>query len=301
MERVIIYNIEESEDNLKVEQYLRRKGYSRQNLVELKKMPDSILVNGQEYHMNRRLSSGDSLRVHIQETACSEKIPPTELPLDIIYEDDDILVINKPAGLPIHPSMNNYDYSLANALAWYFQAQGKPFIFRCTNRLDRDTSGLTLISKHMVSAAVISSMAVHHTISREYLAIVRGHVTPETGTIDAPLSRKPGSIIERTVDREHGEPAVTHYHVICEQHGCSLLSLHLETGRTHQIRIHLKSIGFPLIGDYLYNPDMELIHRQALHSYRMAFTHPVTGQEMTFTAPLPEDMHNIINISDLPE
>ena len=238
--------------------------------------------------MNRSIAG--ALTIRIQENECSEKIPPTELPLNIIYEDEDILVINKPAGMPIHPSQNNYYNSLANALAWYYEQQGKPFIFRCTNRLDRDTSGLTIIAKHMVSSSILSQMVREHTISREYRAIVRGSVTPPCGTIDAPLSRKPGSIIERTVDFEHGERAVTHYQVLEEKNGHSLVSLHLETGRTHQIRIHMKYLGFPLIGDYLYNPDMEFMSRQALHSYRMQFTHPITGEHMDFIASLPEDM-----------
>ena len=295
MDRILTYKIIESEQGLRVEQYLRRLGYSHQNLTELKKMPESILVNGTWYYMHQKLSAGDTLTVHIQETESSEKIPPVEHPLDIIYEDEDILVVNKPAGMPIHPSMNNYYHSLANALVWYYQQQNKPFIFRCTNRLDRDTSGLTVIAKHMVSSNILSAMGYRHEIDREYLAIVRGSVTPLSGTIDAPLSRKPGSVIERTIDFEHGERAVTHYQVIEEKNEHSLVSLHLETGRTHQIRIHMKYLGFPLIGDYLYNPDMEFITRQALHSHRLRFTHPITGESMDFAAPLPEDMKRVLN------
>ena len=295
MDRIITYHITEQDAGLRIEQYLRRRGYSRQNLVELKKMPESILVNGVWYYLTQTLSAGDLLKVHIQETESSEKIPPTKLPLTIVYEDEDILVVNKPAGMPIHPSMNNYHYSLANALAWYYQEQGKPFIFRCTNRLDRDTSGLTVIAKHMVSSNILSSLACRHEITREYLAISRGSVTPSAGTICAPLSRKPGSVIERVVDFEHGERAVTHYRVLEEKNGHSLVSLHLETGRTHQIRIHMKYLGYPLIGDYLYNPDMEHIRRQALQSHRLCFPHPITGEQMEFTAPLPEDMEAVLS------
>ena len=273
MNRTIEYTIPESQNGLRVEQFLRRKGYSRQNFTEIKRMPQSILVNGIHYYMRQTLAAGDHLQVCICETESSEKIPPVKLPLNIVYEDEDILVINKPAGMPIHPSMKNYYNSLANALAWYYQDQGKPFIFRCSNRLDRDTSGLTVISK--------------------YLAIVKGDLTPPTGTITAPLSRKEGSIIERTVDFDHGEEAITHYKLVKKENGHSLVSLQLETGRTHQIRIHMKYLGYPLIGDYLYNPDMEHITRQALHSYHMEFPHPITGQKMTFTAPLPSDMSAI--------
>ena len=294
MNRNIDYIIDEDSAGLRVEQFLRRKRYSGQNLSEIKRMPKSILVNGVHYYMRQELSKGDHLQVRICETQNSEKIPPTKLPLDIIYEDEDLLVLNKPAGMPIHPSLNNYTNSIANALAYYFQSQGKPFIFRCCNRLDRDTSGLTIVSKHLVSGSILSDMTKYREVHREYLAIARGSVTPSEGTIQAPLGRKEGTIIERTVDWEHGENAVTHYKVVKEANGHSLVSLRLETGRTHQIRIHMKYLGYPLIGDYLYNPDMEYMTRQALHSHHMEFTHPITGEHMSFTAPLPEDMARVM-------
>lgn len=294
MNRVIDYIIDEADDGLRIEQYLRRKGYSGQNLAEIKRMPKSVLVNGEHYYMKQELNTGDHLSIHICETKCSEKIPPIQIPLDIVYEDEDIIVINKPAGMPIHPSLNNYTNSMANALAWYYQEQGKPFIFRCCNRLDRDTSGLTVVAKHLVSGNILSDMVRRRDIHREYLAIVRGHVSPEAGTINAPLARKPGTIIERTVDWEQGETAITHYRLVEERNGHSLVSLRLETGRTHQIRIHMKYLGYPLIGDYLYNPDMEYIGRQALHSHRLSFTHPITGEPMEFTAPLPKDMEKVL-------
>ena len=293
MERILNYHITEDADSLRTEQYLRRRGFSYQNLTQLKKMPESILINGVWSYMRTPLHSGDILTVHIRETESSPNIPPVELPLDIVYEDEDIVVVNKPAGMPVHPSLNNYRNSLANALMYYYQQQGKPFIFRCTNRLDRDTSGLTVIAKHMVSSSILSSMTARHEIGREYLAVVRGSVTPSSGTIDAPIGRTGSSLIERKIDFEHGERAVTHYHVVKEANGHSLVSLILETGRTHQIRVHMKYIGFPLAGDYLYNPDMEYIQRQALHSCRLSFRHPITGKHMEFTADLPEDMDRI--------
>lgn len=300
MERVLTYTITTESDQQLISSFLKHQGYSSQNLIELKKMPESVLVNGNWTYMNQRLHTGDILTIHIRENASSEKIPPVELPLDIIYEDDDLMVINKPAGMPIHPSMNNYENSLGNALAFYFAKQNKPFIFRCINRLDRDTSGLTIIAKHMVSAGMLSAMVAQkddNGITREYLAIVKGEITPASGSITAPISRKPGSILERQVDFAEGEHAVTHYRVLDVKNGHSLVSLILETGRTHQIRVHMKHLGYPLIGDYLYNPDMELISRQALHSHRLQFIHPITHERMEFTAPLPEDMQAIINAS----
>ena len=294
MERILTYHITKQDASQTIEQFLKNKGYSSQCIKELKKMPESILIAGRWEYMRYLLKSGDSLTVHVQETEVSEKIPAVEMPLDIVYEDEDIMVINKPTDMPIHPSLNNYYNSLANGLAWYFERQEKPFIFRCVNRLDRDTSGLTIIAKHMLSGGILSSMVAKRDIHREYRAIVRGKLTPDAGTINAPIARVGESIIERTVDYEKGDRAVTHYQTVAYKNGHSLLSIHLETGRTHQIRVHMKHIGFPLIGDYLYNPDMEYMTRQALHSYRLQFKHPITGEAMDFVAPLPEDMKKVL-------
>lgn len=314
MHRRIDYLITEQAQGLMVKQYLKARGYTGQSIIQLKKKPELVLVNGCPAYMTRRLNGGDTLVVHISEDVPSEKILPVQLPLEIVYEDQDLMIINKPAGMPIHPSVNNRDNSVANALAWYFSQQGIPFVFRCINRLDRDTSGLTVIAKHFVSAGILSAMLTADVntapeladvdspqrtmrrkgLRRQYLAIARGSVTPPAGIITAPLSRKPGSILERQVDFEAGERAVTCYRVLEEKNGHSLVSLELETGRTHQIRIHMKYLGFPLIGDYLYNPDMEHIGRQALHAHRLSFLHPLSGRQMEFTAPLPEDMQRVL-------
>lgn len=294
MNRTLTYPITEQNASQTIEQFLRSKGYSSQCIKELKKQWGSILIDGNPQYMKHSLQIGETLIVHIQEESSSEKIPPVELPLEIVYEDEDLLVINKPADMPIHPSLNNYENSLANALAWYFSKQNKPFVFRCINRLDRDTSGLTIVAKHMLSGGILSSMVAERSIHREYLAVVRGAVTPESGTIDAPIGRKGDSIIERQIDYTCGDRAITHYTLQKYKNGHSLLSIHLETGRTHQIRVHMKHIGFPLIGDHLYNPDMEYMTRQALHSHRLQFTHPITGESMDFTAPLPADMRQVL-------
>ena len=328
MNRTISYQLKSTDfpgaEKLTVKGYLKSRGYSVQNMKVLRHYPEGILLNNRVTHLNAALSPGDLLTIHIREENSSENILPVDLPLDIIYEDRDLLVVNKPAGMPIHPSQNNRDNSLANALAYRYRQLGQPFVFRCINRLDRDTSGLTIVAKHMVSAGILGTYVAAKArnlkpdaspagpgcsdpgdsqcsgslpapvLSREYLAIVRGQVEPAAGTICVPLGRKPGSIIERCVDMEHGEKAVTHYRTLKTTNGHTLVSLVLETGRTHQIRIHMKHIGFPLIGDYLYNPDMELIGRQALHSYRLRFPHPITGEPMEFTAPLPRDMEQVL-------
>ncbi len=294
MKREIDYPVTEEQAGLRLEQFLRRLGYSRKCLALLKQTEDGVLVEGKPRYLNQKVSAGEKVSVCIREQESSEKILPVRLPLDIVYEDEDLIVVNKAAGMPTHPSMKNYDNSLANALAWYYRERGEPFVFRCTNRLDRDTSGLTVVAKHILSSCILASMAVKKEVTREYLAIVRGKMEPPEGVIDAPLSRKPGSILERQVDFAGGERAVTCYRVAGEGNGHSLVALKLLTGRTHQIRVHLKYLGWPLVGDYLYNPDMEYIGRQALHSRRLAFRHPVTGKDMEFTAPLPEDMRRVL-------
>lgn len=301
MERTLDYKITSEYEGIKISLFLRNMEYSMQNLVELKKMHESVILNGKWVHMNEKLKAGDILTIHINETEISKKIPPVEHHLNIVYEDEDIIVINKPANMPIHPSMDNYENSLANALAFYYMQQGKPFIFRCTNRLDKDTSGLTVVSKHMLSGNIMSTMTRDRLFEREYLAICKGILPVKEGTIDAPISRKEGSIIERCVDYENGERAVTHYKVVLENKGHSLIRLKLETGRTHQIRVHMSSIGFPLIGDHLYNPDMEHMTRQALHSSHISFKHPITKELMNFNAPLPEDFKWILDgvVSDI--
>ena len=326
MNREITYHIPEENEGQKIQHFLRRKGYSRQSLIELKKREGSAAVNQTPKHFNERLHAGDILCIRISEDE-SSSVAPVCLPVGIVYEDEDLLVVSKPAGMPTHPSFKNTDNTLANALAWYYQEKKQSFIFRCSNRLDRDTSGLTIVSKHYVSAAILSEMGTRREISREYLAIVRGHVEADEGVIDAPLGRKDTSIIERCVDFENGERAVTHYRVIgrftvpCPACGAdesagaddtdtsaaketptlalSLVSLRLETGRTHQIRVHMLSIGHPLIGDYLYDPaysadQPQPISRQALHAWHLRFSHPITGTSMSFFAPLPEDMGRLL-------
>ena len=290
MNRTLTYEIKSEYSGYTIDKYLKTQGYSSANITAIKKMPNNVVKDGQWVHMNHKLSAGEILVVNISEEESSEKIPPVKMDLDIIYEDEDIIVINKPAGLPIHPSLNHYEDSLANGLAYYFQSQDKPFVFRCANRLDKNTSGLTVIAKHLVSGNILSTMVKNRDFHREYYAIVRGHLEPALGTIDAPIGRVGDSIITRQVDFENGERAVTHYQVIDEKKGHSLVAIHLETGRTHQIRVHFKYIGHPLIGDHLYNPDFEYMTRQALHSHKISFEHPITKKAMEFIAPLPNDM-----------
>lgn len=298
MERIFEYDIDDASDGMRIGDFLRKKGYSRNILKHLKETEHGILRNGTETFTTVELKKGDRLAVRLLEQTGSGAITPAPLPFGIVYEDADLLVVNKPADMPIHPSFQNHGNTLADALAWHYQEQGEPFVYRCINRLDRDTTGLLIVAKHMLSASLLSGMVGRREIHREYLAIVRG-VPPESGTIDAPIGRKEGSAILREVCFDHGEPAVTHYTRLAVRDGFSLLSLRLESGRTHQIRVHMGYLGYPLIGDYLYYPDYSRISRQALHSHRLSFLHPITGEPMDFTAPLPPDMERAFR-GDIP-
>ena len=293
MERIITYQINETFQNTTILQFLKKKHYTDKAIIALKKTPEGILLNGVWAYVNQKISSGDILTIKLSETESSEKIVPEKLDMDIVYEDEDILVVNKPANMPVHPSQNHYTGTLANGIAYYFAAQGKPFIFRCVNRLDRDTTGLTILCKHQLASGILSNMVSERLIKRTYLAICTDDGSlPENGTINAPIARKEGSTIERIVDYEKGEDATTRFkkllHLPDKQ--ISLIQLRLETGRTHQIRVHMSSIGHPLIGDDLYGGDCTMINRQALHSYSLHFIHPVTLEEMYFEQELPEDM-----------
>ena len=286
MNRVLTYEITEEQEGTKIGDFLRRAGYSRHVIIHLKKTENGILLNGEWAYVGQFLKEGDHLEIRIIESESSEQIVPTELPLDIVYEDEDLLIINKPADMPIHPSINNYDNTLANALMWYYQQKGETFVYRCINRLDRDTTGLLIVAKNMLSGGILSDMSKKREIHREYLAIAEGEV-PQEGVIDAPIARKEESVIERCVDFEKGDRAVTHYWRLDYRNGYSLVRLKLETGRTHQIRVHMKYLGHPLTGDYLYNPDYRILNHQALHSWKLAFRHPITGAQMQFKADPP--------------
>lgn len=333
MQRKITYYVDKIKQGQKVSGFLKEKGYSEQNLVNLKKDLASIEVNDTCVYQNYVLHQGDSLNVYIRETESSRQIIPVKLPIDIVYEDEDLLVINKPAGMPVHPSRNNPDNSLGNALAWYYKQKQQAFVFRCINRLDRDTSGLTIVAKHMVSGAILARMVAAKSqgglqeqgIHREYLAIVEGNVEPAEGVIHAPIARKESKCLERVVDYEKGDRAITHYQKlktwknVRSNQRMSLVALQLETGRTHQIRVHMAYLGHPLIGDFLYNPAYAanqldrlahaeenssymaktaaadlLIHRQALHAHKICFLHPMTGKQMEFCVPMPEDMKSLM-------
>ena len=295
MIRTLTYTVTEEEAGVSLLEWLRDKGCSRQVLAHLKNTK-GLFKNGERPFAKEPVRSGDQIKLRLTEEAGSEGIVPVCLPFSVVYEDEDLLVIDKPAGLPVHPSINHYENTLANGVMWRCQQTGEPFPFRCINRLDAGTTGLLIIAKNMFSAAVLYSAMKKREIKRTYLAVASGEIR-KPGTVDLPIGRVSDSVIERCVDQEHGEWAVTHYEpvAVCKVPGngsYTMLRLQLETGRTHQIRVHMKAIGHPLAGDYLYAPEDCSAERPLLHSRSLEFIHPVTQEPMKLTAELPEDMKN---------
>jgi len=288
MQRILNYVISAIQAGTSVGHFLRDNGYSHHIIVHLKKLEDGIMVNNIHAYTNQILQEDDCLTINIDERTASLNIEAINIPIDIVYEDDDIMVINKPSGMPVHPSQGNHDNTLANGVAYYFASQGIPYTYRCINRLDRDTTGLLVLAKNMLSAAILSQKMKERQINRTYFALVEG-CPPQQGTVNAPIGRKDDSTIERQINYENGDNAITHYHRLETVNNISLVELHLETGRTHQIRVHMKHLGHPLVGDFLYNPTSQLLSRQALHSHQLSFNHPLTNELMTFTCPLPDD------------
>ena len=286
--RTILYSITEKDSGQSIHGFLKSRGYSAAVLRLAKSGKGGVFLNGTPAFSSVRLAPGDRLTVRLDDEKPSGQLIPVCLPLSILYEDEDLLVVDKPAGMPVHPVQGNHFHTLANACAWHLRENGESPVFHCISRLDRDTTGVLVLAKHRYSASRLSAMAARREIHREYLALARGQV-PVSGIIQAPIGRVPGSVIARMV-RPDGAPACTRYRRLLYKNGYSLVSLCLETGRTHQIRVHMKFIGHPLPGDFLYNPDYRILRRQALHSFRLSFRHPVTGKDMEFTAPLPSDM-----------
>lgn len=296
MTRRIQYQIKDKDDKKTIDIFLKEKGYSRATIIRLKKSKTGIRKNGIWARVMEKLASGDVLDICLEEVGSSDNIVPKECPIDILYEDKDILVLNKPYDTIIHPTLNNYDNTLANGVMYYYKKQNKDFVFRCLNRLDRYTSGITIIAKNLLSSGILSKNMQEGEIRQVYLAFVEG-VTKKQGTIALPIGRAEGSIIERKVDQVKGKRAVTHYWreevFYVDRKPVSILKLELETGRTHQIRVHMAFIGHPLLGDFLYNEKNDMLGRQGLHAAECTFYHPITGKYLKVTAPLPKDMETL--------
>ena len=287
-------------DGMTVKDWLYKNGISRGLITHLKKLERGITVNGEHATVRRVLYEGDVLSLAIDDRAEDENdsLVPTEMPLDIIYEDDDMIAVNKPPNMPTHPSIGHFDDTLANGLAYYFSSRGIPFVFRAVNRLDRNTSGIVLVAKNRVSAARLGELMKSGKIQKNYVAILGGVLTPLAGEINAPIRRREASIILREVcsaDAPGSKRALTAYETLAENGECSIVRAEPITGRTHQLRVHFAYMGAPIVGDGMYGTaetsptkyDREM-SRHALHASALKID--LGEKQLTLNAELPRDM-----------
>lgn len=280
------------EKEFNIRQVLREKfGVSARLLTKLKKNKQIFLNGNNNIFLDKQVMSGDIIEFSLDFDEDNSNIFPSEMDLNILYEDDCLIIVNKPAHMPVHPSLNHYTDSLSNGLKFYFDKINLKRKIRPVNRLDKDTSGIVIFAKNEYVQDRI------RITSKIYLAILTGHLEG-SGIINKPIARKDKSIIERCID-ENGEKAITEYSVIknfkIENEEFSLVKCILHTGRTHQIRVHMSSINHPIIGDSLYGMESKYIDRQALHAYKIKFIHPITKKEIEVTAPIPDDIKDVLD------
>lgn len=288
------YQIDKDEHYDNVLHVLKEQFLLSDRLITKLKKANKIYLNDIPTYTKKSVTMGDTVSVLIDFEEDNSNIVASNIPLNIIYEDDYLLVINKPANIAIHPSILHFDNSLSNGVKFYFDKLGLKKKIRIVNRLDRNTSGIVVFAKNeYIQECLIKQMKTKE-LKKEYLAIAKGILKSKSDTLNFPIARKEGSIIERTVSSD-GDSAITHYDVVKEFNNLSLVHIVLETGRTHQIRVHFSYIGHPILGDTLYGSPSKLINRQALHSYKLTFIHPITKKVLSLEVPLPNDIENIIN------
>ena len=279
----------------KIDTLLRRELHLSGTVIRrIKWLEDGILLDGVRAITGKRVEAGQVLSVRVADPDHKGVMLPTPGPLDIVYEDWDLLVLNKAPGVTVHPGPGHYSDTLCNFIAYYYQMSGIIADVHPVQRLDRGTSGLMVVAKHPHAQERLKRQLHTPDFRRVYLAVCDGAPEPPEGVIDAPLGRAPDSLIARRVDPD-GQRAVTRYRVLRAGRGRALVELELDTGRTHQIRVHMAHIGHPLTGDFLYGTEAHsLISRPALHSAKLSLLHPVTGEPMAWEQPLPEDMKRLV-------
>lgn len=290
----LTYTVQPNDNFTNVKEILKIQFQISDRLLLKLKKAQKIFVNKKNIPIWSLVNPKDVIEVYMDFEEDNSNILATKMNLNILYEDEAYLVINKPAGIPVHPSMDHYSDSLSNGVKYYFDSISLHKKIRPVNRLDKNTSGLVIFAKNeYIQECLIRQMA-ENEFQKEYLAICNGIFDKKFGTICLPIARKENSIIERCIDDKIGQLSITHYEVLKEishtQEPYSIVKCKLETGRTHQIRVHLQAIGHSLLGDTLYGSSSSLIDRQALHAYQVRFIHPIIKKEVTYIAPLPQDM-----------
>ena len=289
--------VENIEEGTKIREYLKRELGLSTRLIRSASIDKRIFVNDEVVKMNRVLSSGEIIKIDLAKDE-SQDIAPEKMDIEIVYEDDDILVVNKKPFMVVHPTKSYQSGTLANGLINYFRESNQNCIVRLVSRLDMNTSGLIIIAKNQFSHGMLSKAMTENKVNKRYLAIVHGHLENKEGTIDRPIYRPEGieNGTRRVID-ERGQRSITHYKVVDTFGDSSLVECKLETGRTHQIRVHLSSLGNPIYGDTLYgygDEEEELIKRQALHAYGLDFKSPRSGEELSLNSELPYDMKELL-------
>ena len=294
-ERRIEFTVTQECRGVRVDTLLRSRLHLSGTVIKrIKWLEDGILVDGQRVNTRFIPKVGQVLSVRLSDPERRSGVVPTAGPLDIVYEDEDIVVVNKAAGVSVHPGPGHYDDTLGNFLVHHFIQTGQQADFHPVHRLDRGTSGLLVCAKHAHGQERLKLQLHTPDFVRTYLAVCEGAPEPGTGVIDAPMGPVPGSLMAQQV-RPDGKPARTHYEVLSTANGRSLVRLVLDTGRTHQIRVHMAHTGHPLVGDFLYGTERpDVIGRTALHACALTFRHPITGRRMDFQIPLPDDVKVLV-------
>lgn len=294
MERIFTESIDDKYAGQTIKSILKGKYRMSTELIKrLKNTQNGICVNGECEKVIYTLKKGDKLRLLLKEDA-SEGIMPVKCSFGLVYEDEDILIADKPGDMPTHPSAGHREKTLANGVMYHYKEKGEERVFRAVNRLDKGTSGLMAVAKNMYIHSILSAEHQRGELCRKYFCIAEGEIS-KGGVIEVPIARSKDSIIKRCADKS-GQYALTEYMPLYTANNRTLLEVSPKTGRTHQIRVHFAYMGHPLIGDWLYGKeDKELIKRPALHSCRLSFIHPITGERMNFESGLPEDMKKLIN------
>jgi len=289
-DNILTYTIQENDKTVK-EILSENLNFSRRLSKKLE-LSGKITLNNKEIKLNKSVFIGDVLTVEFKDE--EDEYNAVNIPIDILYEDTELLVVDKPPYIVVHPTKSHQDNTIANGVAYYFKEKGIQKKVRLVNRLDMNTSGIVIIAKNPYVHNELSNQMKSNTVEKYYYAIVEGLLERDEGTINEPIARLNPEDIIRVVDIS-GKECITHYEVVRRLVNKTLVKLKLDTGRTHQIRVHMKYIGHPILGDTLYGNESDLIGRQALHCCEMKFIHPITGEKMIIKSPMPEDMERAID------
>ncbi|MEG0669498.1 RluA family pseudouridine synthase [Clostridium sp.] len=293
---VITYKVGTEGDGVNIRNYMKDTLNLSGRFIRNSAMDKRVKVNNKEIKLSYKLAKGDIIEVAVNKEE-TQNIEGENLNIQVIYEDDDLLIVNKPPFMVVHPTKNHPGGTLANGVIHHFRSNGDNSIVRLVSRLDRDTSGLIMIAKNQFSHMNLAKSMDQDMIEKSYLAVVHGNISNDIGTIDLPIGKPEDDAIRRRV-LEDGQRSITHYEVLERYDDSTFVKLRLETGRTHQIRVHLSHIGYPIYGDSLYCEldDSDKIQRQALHAYALTLPHPRSGEIMKFTSEIPEDMKKLIEL-----